>query len=185
MFENILRHLDFLTWGEAEKIASKIHKKVMARNNLEWINSDALEKEIETEIELKPKSKEKVKRILAQKMSKSLLKKCANSLGVELQSLMCKDSNTFIIHKYMNPWVLLDEHASHIEDPIKNYSLWYTHKHRQWYESLIDVDNLIPNLVDSFEKEFVEELNKDSITRLRTEDAPIKSVLYKVNKQEP
>lgn len=183
MFDNILRYFDLLTWGEAEKIALKIHKRVMARNNLEWMNSDSLEKEIEAEIELKSKSKEKVKRILAQKISKSLLKKCADYLDVELISLVCKDSNMFIIHEYMNPWVLLDEHAGHIKDPNKNYSLWHTHKHRQWYESLIDVNDLIPNLIERFEKEFVEELNKESIIRLRTEVTPIKLVLFKVNEQ--
>ena len=157
----------------------------MYRNNLEWLKADCLEKEIEKEIKLKSKSKEKVKRMLAQKISKSLLKKCANAMDVELKSLMCKNRSTFIIHAYMNPWVLFDVHAGHIKDPIKNYSLWYTHKHRQWCASLIDKNDLIPYLIESFENEFAEELKNKSILRLRTEDAPINSVLYKVVKEQP
>ena len=50
---------------------------------------------------------------------------------------------------------------------------------------LIDENDLIPNLIESFEKEFVEELENKSILRLRTEDAPINSVLYKVVKEQP
>ena len=178
----ILKLLDILSWGEAEKIASKISKKLLARKNLNWLNKDCLNNEINNEIKLKSKSLEKVKRLLAHKISKNLLKKSAKSLGAELDSLVCEEDNTFIIHSYMNPWVLIDEHTSHIKDPIKNYPLWDTHKHRDWCESIIDENELIMDLITKFEQEFSEEFESGIITRLKVTSDPVNASLYKVNK---
>lgn len=185
MLRNLRKNLDLLSWDEAGDIASSIYKILSSRRSYDWLKNEKWIQEIEKNYKLKRKSLEKVKRQLAQKISKNLTKKCAKNMNIELKSGICTKEECFIIHNYMNPWMLFDQHASHIKHPLKNYSIWYTRDHREWYESLIDEDILVSNLVTLFENEYRKELTNKQINEIARTEEPVSSVAYLVSPSRP
>ncbi len=185
MFKKLRKNLDLLTWDEAENIASAIYKKLMSRTNMAWLRNDEWSKEIKSGYKLREKSSAKVKRQLAHKISKNLTKKCAKALDIELKSGRCRKENQFIIHRYMNPWMLFEEHAGHIKHPLKNYSLWYTRGHRQWCDSLIDEDSLIADFIGLFEGEYSQEFANKQIKEIARTEMPVLCVAYEILPNRP
>jgi len=185
MFKNLRKNLDLLSWDEAGDISSSIYKKLSSRKSYDWLKNEEWRQEIEKNYKLKEKSLEKVKRQLAHKISKNLTKICAKNMDIELKSGICTKEECFIIHNYMNPWMLFDEHAGHIKHPLKNYSIWNTKDHKDWCESLIDEDILVNNFITLFESEYRNEFTNKQINEIARSEDPVLSVAYLISPSRP
>jgi len=71
-----------------------------------------------------------------------------------MKGVRCAVDDKFIIHDYMNPHILIEEHAAHLRNPEKDWNFWYSRPHREWRNGLLELDGLVSDLPDRFVKEF-------------------------------
>lgn len=169
----LLSALGITTWSRAADLAKDITAGARRRPNLEWLSTSCVDDEIDSYCEqnkarITRGGRVKLRRLLSQELSRMVLRKLARSNDIALTGLRCSTPQQFLIHNFMNPWVLFEEHAGGIRHPSKDWDFWYSRPHRDWRDGLIDKDELIPDFIDSFENEYRDWLERGLVKKVIT-----------------
>ena len=172
-------------WSEAEAHAREIASRAIKQESFDWLRDGGLEYLVEIYLEheglkLNLSSKGRLKKLTAHQCSKQILQTLAKQQSIELIGLKCKTSNQFIVHDFMNPWVLMEEHAGHLHHPIKDYEFWYSRPHREWVDEMIELDTLVPDLLRRFDEEYKDWKEQEYIKCVASQDEFPRSAVYSV-----
>ncbi len=179
-----LERLGFAT-EYGDHITSKIVQRLKSRKKLRWLSEQTIEDEIKQFYSDKnmpiywgvPK---RIHRITSQKMSAFILKQCAKEHGLDITNVTSENHRQFIVHNYMNPWILFEKHTSKTLKPVDEKTIWLAEQHKAWTEEKCMDDRLIPNMIEQFENTFSDWIEKGKIYAKSQHNAPVKSVLYEV-----
>jgi hypothetical protein len=157
-----------LSWELAEEHAKMIASSAIRCSNFDWLRDGGLETLITSHIEneglkINRAGKARLRKLAAHQCSMRLLRKLAKLQSLELIGLRCKTPGQFMVHDYMNPWVLMQEHADHIRHPLKDWEFWYSRPHRLWVDAMIELDTLVPDMLNRFNEEYKDWTNQGLI----------------------
>ena len=161
---------------------------LLADESYRWLNNQAIEVELDrylkvNKVRANASSRRGVYRLVCQKLSQHLIKKCARAHSAEIVSGRLKEPGQFLIHDHMNFWELTDHHAGHLRHPEKDWEFWHSQPHREWVGKMADEDGLIPDLAESFQDAFSDWFDLGYIRNISEQAEPIRSVLYRVHKK--
>ena len=179
--------LGVISWPKAEIMARTIADQLRSKSQESWLSEGCVSQSIGDYLELSNKRLTKpsfgrVQRCLSQRLSSMLLRRIAKSHNIELVGIRCAMPNSFLVHNFMNPSVLIGSHADHLRHPEKDYQFWYTRPHKEWVDEVYDSDELLPDMIDSFETAFQDWLSKGYVTRVEFEASDPRSNIYVVHR---
>ena len=181
----MFRLLGTLPASEVTTISKHVTREVLQGKTYSWVGKDAVTNAINdhlktNNIRADSNTKGTLFRLVSQDICRRLLKDCAQSLSVELASGRVKGHTQFIVHNFMNPWVLIEEHAAHLRHPEKDWVFWHSRPHREWVDGVIEIDGFVPDLIEGFEAAFSDWIESGYIRKVAESDDPVRSALYEV-----
>ena len=181
----MLRLFGTLPASEMTAISMDVATRVLRDQTYSWLEDDAVMDGLNDYLKTKKirantRTKDALYRLVSQNVCRRLLKECAQSLSVELASGRVKGSTQFIVHNFMNPWVLIEEHSAHLRHPEKDWEFWHSRPHREWVDGVIGIDGFVPNLIEAFEATFSDWIESGYIRKVAERDVPVRSVLYEL-----
>jgi len=179
-----LERLGFVT-EQTNEMTVKITQRLKSRKSLRWLTEKTIDEEIQQfyydkNIRLYWGTPLLVHRLVSQKMSAFVLKQCAKEHGIPMTNVRPDDNSLFIVHDFMNPWTLIEEHTAHTAQPEGHKFLWQDANHQEWRDLVSNKDSLVQNMLEQFEHTYSDWLDQGVITRITEKQRPVDSILYQV-----
>jgi hypothetical protein len=181
----MLRLFGILSASEIAKQSSDLASKLLKDDSYQWLEGQVIADEVDKHLRLKKirvntNTQQQIHKLVTQNLCRRIILECAQAHNASLKSGRLTEQGQFLVHDHMSPWVLIDEHGSELRHPEKDWGFWYSKPHREWVDSVIEANDLIPDLIEQFEGAFSDWIAAGYVRRLSERRFPVRSILYSV-----
>jgi len=181
----ISEFLGIVGWDSASRLSQQLAGKLATGHTDLWVDESGLEAATSeflksNGIRANRWSRRRIDRLLSIELSRRVCRLCSERHDVSMTGARLATENEFIVHQFMSPWFLFEEHAGHLRHPEKSWSFWNSRPHKDWVSRLYGHDGLVPDFIEQFESALADWISAGLVKRVSERSDPVRSIRYEV-----